>query len=345
MSAALPTIAILALPESGASVVYGMYDLFKSAGRDWDLMVTGTAGPPLMNPIVVARRTGTFDIANNVRLTPHDSFENVHAPDIVCVPEVFLAPGDAIDGRFTPEIAWLRRCHAQGAILASACSGALLLAEAGLLDGEEATTHWAFCETLQARHPSIKMRPRNALVASGEGQRLVMAGGGASWFDLALYLIARIAGVEVAMQTARVNLIDWHAAGQQPYAHLARARQSEDALIADCQVWIAENYHGGSPVTEMIRRSGLAERTFNRRFQKATGLSPLEYVHTLRLEEAKQMLEAGLEPVEAVAEAVGYQDPGFFSRLFKRKVGLSPLHYRRRFGEMRRRLQSGRPGG
>nr|WP_265468636.1 DJ-1/PfpI family protein [Arenimonas daejeonensis] len=244
MTSALPTIAILALPEAGASVVYGMYDLFKSAGRDWDLMVTGCAGKPLMNPIVVARQAATFDIANNVRLTPHDTFDNVTAPDIVCVPEVFLAPDDTIDGRFTPEIAWLQRCHAQGAILASACSGALLLAEAGLLDGEEATTHWAFCETLQARHPTIKMRPRNALVASGEGQRLVMAGGGASWFDLALYLIARIAGVEVAMQTARVNLIDWHAAGQQPYAHLARARQSEDALIAGCQVWIAENYQG-----------------------------------------------------------------------------------------------------
>lgn len=343
MTSALPTIAILALPEAGASVVYGMYDLFKSAGRDWDLMVTGCAGKPLMNPIVVARQAATFDIANNVRLTPHDTFDNVTAPDIVCVPEVFLAPDDTIDGRFTPEIAWLQRCHAQGAILASACSGALLLAEAGLLDGEEATTHWAFCETLQARHPTIKMRPRNALVASGEGQRLVMAGGGASWFDLALYLIARIAGVEVAMQTARVNLIDWHAAGQQPYAHLARARQSEDALIAGCQVWIAENYQGASPVAEMVRRSALPERTFARRFQKATGLSPLEYVHTLRLEEAKQMLEAGEEAIEVVAEAVGYQDPGFFSRLFKRKVGLSPLHYRRRFGSMRRMLQSDRP--
>ncbi|WP_227977878.1 helix-turn-helix domain-containing protein [Arenimonas daejeonensis] len=93
----------------------------------------------------------------------------------------------------------------------------------------------------------------------------------------------------------------------------------------------------------MVRRSALPERTFARRFQKATGLSPLEYVHTLRLEEAKQMLEAGEEAIEVVAEAVGYQDPGFFSRLFKRKVGLSPLHYRRRFGSMRRMLQSDRP--
>ena len=337
----LPTVAILALPEASASVVFGMYDLFKSAGRDWTLMSTGSPGPGVLHPVIVASRAGSFDVANGVRLSPQGTLDSLPAPDIVCVPEVFTSPGESLDGRFVTEIDWLRQCHARGAILASACSGALLLAEAGLLDGQEATTHWAFCDALQARHPSVKMRPRSALVASGEGQRLVMAGGGTSWYDLALYLIARIAGVEVAMQTARVNLIDWHVVGQQPYAQLARARQSGDALISACQAWIAEHYHGASPVAEMVRRSGLAERTFTRRFHKATGLAPLEYVHTLRLEEAKQLLEASEDPIEGIAEAVGYQDPGFFTRLFKRKVGLSPLQYRRRFGAMRRMLQSG----
>ena len=90
-----------------------------------------------------------------------------------------------------------------------------------------------------------------------------------------------------------------------------------------------------------VRQSELPERTFKRRFEKATGLSPLEYVHTLRLEEAKQMLEAGDEPVEAIANAVGYEDAGFFGRLFKRKVNLTPVQYRRRFGAMRRGLTTG----
>jgi len=182
------------------------------------------------------------------------------------------------------------------------------------------------------------MRPQSALVVSGEGQRLIMAGGGVSWADLALYLIARLAGIEHAMQTARVNVIDWHAVGQQPFAHLSRSRQVEDAVIARCQGWIAEHYHEPAPVAAMVRQSELPERTFKRRFEKATGLSPLEYVHTLRLEEAKQMLEAGDEPVEAIANAVGYEDAGFFGRLFKRKVNLSPVQYRRRFGAMRKAL-------
>ena len=144
---------------------------------------------------------------------------------------------------------------------------------------------------LRSRYPRVTVRKERALVVSGEGQRLVMAGGGTSWQDLALYLIARFVGVDAAMHVARINLIDWHAIGQQPFARLARSRQVDDAAIARCQTWIADHYHEPSPVAAMVRLSGLAERSFKRRFQHATGMSPLEYVHTLRLEEAKQMLE------------------------------------------------------
>jgi transcriptional regulator GlxA family with amidase domain len=89
-----------------------------------------------------------------------------------------------------------------------------------------------------------------------------------------------------------------------------------------------------------VRLSGLAERSFKRRFQEATGMSPLEYVHTLRLEEAKQMLESGNQPIEAIANEVGYEDAGFFSRLFRRNVNLTPAQYRKRFGSMRRALEN-----
>jgi transcriptional regulator GlxA family with amidase domain len=196
---------------------------------------------------------------------------------------------------------------------------------------------------LQRRHPSVKVRPQRTLVVSGEGQRLVMAGGGTSWLDLALYLIARAAGVDAAMRVARINLIDWHDVGQQPFARLARSRQlEEDGVIAGCQTWIAEHYHERSPVGSMVRLSGLPERSFKRRFQQATGLSPLAYVHTLRLEEAKQLLESSDQPIEAVANAVGYEDAGFFSRLFRRKVNLTPVQYRRRFGSLRRVLETTR---
>lgn len=332
-------IAILAYPETSASVVFGMYDLFLSAGRDWGVIVEGRPGQSLMRPRIASRRGEAFAAGNGVPITPEVTLEQFPRPAIVCVPEILFSFDEPLAGRFEAEIAWLQKCYASGAVLATACSGAVLLAEAGLLRGLDATTHWAFCEEMQRRYPDIRVHRQRSLVITGEGQRLVMAGGGTSWLDLALYLIARHVGVEVAMQTARMNLIDWHARGQQPFARLAGSRQSADATIARCQHWIAEHYRERAPVAAMAALSGLPERSFKRRFKQATGMSPLEYVHILRIEEAKQMLEAGNAPVEAVANDVGYEDAGFFGRLFRRNVGLSPNEYRKRFGSMRRALQ------
>jgi transcriptional regulator GlxA family with amidase domain len=317
-----------------------MYDLFMSTGRDWGIIVDGKPGPTLMRPLIVSTHAGEFEAANGIRIAPQAITDTNWVPDIVCVPELAIPPGEPIDGRFVAEIAWLKYCYAGGATLATACSGAMLLAEGGLLDGHEATTHWAYCDELKRRYPSVRVRTRRALVVSGDGQRLVMAGGGASWLDLILYLIARSVGIDVAMQVARLNLIDWHTIGQQPFARLARSRQVEDAVIAQCQTWIAEHYSEPAPVQAMARVSGLPERSFKRRFEQATGMSPLEYVHTLRIEEAKQMLESGDLPIESIANEIGYEDAGFFSRLFRRKVDLAPAQYRKRFGAMRKALRT-----
>ena len=110
-------------------------------------------------------------------------------------------------------------------------------------------------------------------------------------------------------------------------------------MVAHAQQWAALNYAVESPVTRMVALSGLAERTFKRRFTEATGMSPIEYVHAIRLEEAKQLLERGDRPIDEIASEVGYQDASFFSRLFRRKVALTPAQYRRRFGSLAARLQ------
>lgn len=334
----LVTVAVLAFPESNASVIYGMYDLFMSTGTDWGVILEGVPGPHLMQPRLVSAHRGPLQVNNSVPVSPHNTLADCPPVDIVCVPEVNLPPGEPLQERFAAEIAFLKQRYADGSIIATACSGAMLLADGGLLDGLDATTHWAWCPAMSERHPTVKVREQSALVVTGEGQRLVMAGGGTTWLDLSLYLVARSVGVEAAMQVARLNLIDWHSIGQQPFARLARTRQVNDAVIARCQTWIADHYNEPNPVTSMVRLSGLAERSFKRRFQNATGMSPLEYVHALRIEEAKQMMETGDEPIEAIAHEVGYEDAAFFSRLFRRKVSLTPSQYRKRFGALRRTL-------
>ena len=339
MSTKKPQIALLAIPEVAASTLYGMFDVFASAGRDWAALVEGRQGESALDARVVAKcGARTMTIANGVQIVPDADIEAI--PDVVCVPEIAVAPDADVSESHRAEIDWLRRCHDKGAIVATACSGAILLAETGLLDGEEATTHWAYCDAL-AQYPGVKVHPQRALVVSGRDGRLVMAGGGTSWEDLALYLVARLAGVDEAMAIAKLFLIDWHDVGQLPFAMLARSKQVEDAVIARCQVWIASHYDRPSPVAAMIDLSELSERSFNRRFKRATGLAPMEYVHTLRLEEAKQLLESGDEPVEAVAQEVGYEDAAFFGRLFRRKVGVTPAQYHKRFRGLRRALEVG----
>jgi transcriptional regulator GlxA family with amidase domain len=333
-----PRIALLAIPEVAASTLYGMYDVLASAGRDWASLVEGKEGESVLDPRVVSfRGSGPITLANGVRVVP-DEDDGV-MPDVVCVPEVAVAPGAILTESHRAEIAWLRRCHESDAIVATACSGALLLAETGLLNGGDATTHWAYCDAL-ACYPGVQVHPNRALVVGGEGGRLIMAGGGTSWEDLALYLVARLVSVDEAMHIAKLFLIDWHDVGQLPYAALASNRQINDAEIAHCQSWIAERYEQPSPVASMIHLSGMSERTFVRRFKQATGMSPIEYVHTLRLEEAKQLLESDDAPVEAIAQEVGYEDAAFFGRLFRRKVGITPIQYRKRFRGLRRALEA-----
>jgi transcriptional regulator GlxA family with amidase domain len=332
-------VAILAVPEVTASALFGMFDLFSSPGRDWSFIVAGEAGDQRMRPYIVARDTNGFHAANGVWIKPDHDFSDCPRPDIVCIPDFFVNPGDSVAGQYNAEARWLQQCHQDGAMMASACSGAVLLGEAGLLVNCEATIHWGYVSTLTNNYPGVKVRVDQSLVLSGVAQRIVMAGGGSSWQDLALYLIARFVGLKEAMEVAKVYLLQWHDLGQQPFASLMSLRQSTDAVINKCQEWLAMNHKVRAPVAAIVTFSGLPERSFMRRFAKATGMSPLDYVHALRLEEAKQLLETTDLAVEAIANEVGYEDSSFFGRLFRRKAGITPLQYRLRFGSLRQVLE------
>src|SRR5271166_3839304 len=206
-------VAILAVPEVTASALYGMFDLFSSPGRDSLFITQGAAGEQRMRPYVVARNNSEFRAANGVP-----------RPDIVCIPDFFVNPGESVAGQYHAEAQWLKRAHDDGAMLASACSGAVLLGEAGLLANRDATIHWGYVSTLTNNYPGVKVKPDQSLVLSGEARRIVMAGGGLSWQDLALFLIARFVGLKEAMEVAKVYMLQWHDMGQQPFAALMRFR-------------------------------------------------------------------------------------------------------------------------
>jgi len=338
-SAAPITVALLALPESSAATLYGFFDALASVRRDWTMLHGAEPEDSPFRPLVVSPDGLPLVTGNGVRISPDASFAQCPRPDIVVVSDIAVPPDAELGEAFDGSVQWLKECHAAGALLSSACSGAVLLARTGLLDGLDATSHWAYCDHLQRRHPRTRWHADRGLVVTGEGQRILMAGSGVSWHLLVLALISRHAGPQEAMRVARINLMDLSAASPQAYASLTHGSHAGDPVIARCQQWASLNYTHASPVAQMVQLSQLPERTFKRRFAQATGMAPLEYVHHVRLEEAKQLLEAGDTPVEAIAVDVGYSDGSFFSRLFRRKVGLSPVQYRQRFGKLARELQ------
>ena len=176
-------VAILAVPEVTASTVFGMFDLFSSPGRDWSFGVSGVAGEQRMYPYVVSQSGDAFRAANGIWIKPDFNFSNCPLPDVVCIPDFFVNPGENVAGVCNEEAIWLRHMHQDGAILASACSGAVLLGEAGFLTNCDATIHWGYVSTLTNNYPGVKVRVDQSLVLSGQAQRIIMAGGvsGGPW--------------------------------------------------------------------------------------------------------------------------------------------------------------------
>lgn len=158
-----------------------------------------------------------------------------------------------------------------------------------------------------------------------------MSGASASWHDLVLYLVARRVGPLTAQAIAKFMLLQWHVDGQAPYIVFNAPTDHEDSVIFNAQKWLSEYYAVAAPVDEMVMRSGLAERSFKRRFKKATGYSPIAYVQQIRIQEAKRRLERTDTPIEDISWALGYEDPSFFRRLFKRITLITPGAYRRKF--------------
>lgn len=333
------TVALLGTPAASAATIYGFYDALHSTRRDWQMLHGKPDVPSPFRAMVVSADGRPFEGGNGVRITPDASFADCPRPDVAVVTDLMIPPGASLDGLYEAEVGWMRGAYEAGATLASACSGAVLLARTGLLDGHDATSHWAYCDMLAREFPRTRWHPERGLVVAGPGQRIIMAGSGVVWHMLVLALIARFASPEDAMQVARINLLDLNSTSAMAYASLTRGPRAAEPLVARCQLWAASNYRLESPVAQMVSLSGLPERTFKRRFTQATGMTPLEYIHTLRLEEAKQMLESTQLPVEAVALEVGYQDASFFGRLFRRKVALTPAQYRKRFGALGAQLR------
>ena len=323
--------AILALPETTPTAMYGMFEILSSVGVVWPQTLGQSPGAPRFAVEIVSDEAEPFTTNSGVPVRPTRSIRADIRYDVVIVTDQEISPDWDPRGAWAEYGQWLRRQHRGGATICSVCTGAVLLASGGMLDGAEATTHWSVVGLMEKYFPQINLRPDRILQPAGPEHRIITAGGMSAWQDLLLYLVARFAGEEEARHTAKIYLLGDRSEGQLPFAAMMPPRQHTDAIVRKCQEWVAAHYDHQSPVNAMIGISGLPQRSFKRRFKAATGYAPIDYVQSLRVEEAKQMLETTGEPTDAIAHVVGYEDPTFFRRLFKRRTGTTPARYRRRY--------------
>lgn len=314
-------IGLLLYPDVQLAAVYGLTDLFRIAGE----MAVLRGGPK--SPAIRVTHWRQADTGDGVECVYDSHPGGPHKPNHLIAPPSLVMPA-----KMKPMhgfAAWLTERHAEGTTLCSVCAGAFLLGETGLLEGREATTHWAFADALAARFPTIKVDVDRMVIDDGD---IITAGGILAWTDLGLTLVERFLGPSIMLETARFLLIDPPGRTQRPYNHFVPRLDHGDAAILKVQHWLQASGGKDVSVQALAERAKLEERTFLRRFRKATGLRPTEYAQQIRVAKAREALELSRRPIEQIAWEVGYGDPSTFRKLFQRVTGLAPTDYRRRFG-------------
>lgn len=323
-------VSLIAIPDVAISTLHGLFDVLNSFRI---LKGLGDAIPDTLpfEVEILGEQSGSVMLASGLPARTHRSIGEVHSTDIVIVPSVILFSGGWQIGRYPAMTQWLKSVHDRGAMLCSACSGAFLIAETGLLDNHQITLHWNYVPQFRTLYSRVIIHPEQPLIVAGDRSQFVTSGASMSWHDLVLYLIANYVGPTVAQTVAKFFALQWHRDGLGPYMIFAGRSDHGDAAILHAQQWLESHFPIADPVLELVRRSGIAERTFKRRFANATGFAPLAYVQQLRIEEAKRKLERTNSAIDEISWRVGYEDPAFFRRLFKRVTGISPGQYRRQF--------------
>lgn len=321
-------VHIVALADCTPMVPLGFADMLRKTMQLGALVPGLKVRSDVRVTLVSATKSRTLPAAGGVRLVCEATLKEVRKSDLVLVPAV--DPDVVQHLELNREVVpWLARLYARGADVVTACTGAFMLAEAGLLDRRRATTHWAFQPLFAQRYPRIRLEPQAIIVDHG---RVITAGGATSFLTVALYVIERVFGVEAARMASRMFLVDPNKSPQSAYTIFGTQKQHGDDGILRAQEIIERELAKTPSVEGLARRVAMSRRNFVRRFKAATGNVPREYVQRVRIEAAKRALEVTTRSIGTVSSEVGYEDVAAFRKQFLRWAGLTPSEYRLRYG-------------
>lgn len=315
-------IILVAFENGIASTVIGPMEIFQFANS---LVEAGK--PPFFHVKIVTTDGKPVTCSEKFCIQPDGSLEDIFESDMVilCSPGVLTQETLARHSSLYPE---LKKHHQSGMCLAGICTGAFFLAEAGILHGRTATTHWDLAEQFLQRYPAVDLKPDRILTDEGD---VICAGGVYSALDLALYIVEKYCGRETAILCSKGLIIEAGRHSQARYSIFNFQKQHQDAEVLALQDWIEEHFNEELVFGEIAVKIGMSPRNLKRRFKQATGDSPLVYLQRLRIEAARRELESGNKTIEEIAMMVGYTDTDFFRKLFKRYLDVTPKTYRRKF--------------
>jgi transcriptional regulator GlxA family with amidase domain len=317
-------VVMVAYPDCQILDVVGPLEVFSRTTR-W-LADTWGHKVPAYSTEVVAAEAGPLRSSQGLELIATRSWREVERCDTLMVCGGIGTAAALQDGEL---LAWLKAMAPRVPRLASVCTGSLMLAAAGLLEGRRATTHWASCDKLAALAPGCTVEPDAIFVQDGE---LFTSAGVTTGMDLALELVERDLGKSVAIAVAQQLVIyRKRPGGQAQFSRFLEAESREDRL-GELQLWILEHLGEDLTLERLASRVGMSPRHLTRRFRAELGMAPAAYVGRVRLEEARRRLEGGSGSLKDVARQCGLGDEQNLRRAFRRHMGVPPRDYRERFG-------------
>jgi transcriptional regulator GlxA family with amidase domain len=344
-------IYVLGFDQALASAITGIVDLFSLAGVTWN-RIQDKETAMAFNVQLASHQGKNIQCINNLLLAPHCSFSDLDSnldnslncelansqkpkppksktqtSNILIVPTIGGPIQQTLNNN--PQlIQLLCKANNAGWTIAGNCTGNFLLAEAGILDGKSATTHWGFETEFKQRFPQVNLQADQLITRD---ENIFCAGGGIAWFDLGLHIIERSIDFETAMQTAKAFVIDYRRDSQLSYSLMRIAKPHQDDLVNKIQSDIEQDCTISLSIDELATQNNVSQRTLIRRFNSALGMPPNTYLQSVRIERARKMLEESDFNIDTIMNKIGYEDASSFRRLFKKRTGLTPTEYRNRF--------------
>jgi transcriptional regulator GlxA family with amidase domain len=307
------------------SSIVGAYKIFTRANIYWkqmhgaDLFKIELAG--------ISKEVEFYEGLFAVR--PHTNISAINKTNLIIIPSLNHDYKRAVAVN-QPLINWVEKQYKHGAAVASICTGAFMLASAGLLDGKNCSTHWVATDDFREMFPKVKLQP-DKLITDEHG--IYTNGGAYSFLNLMIYLVEKYYDRQTAIYCSKVFQIEMDRNSQSAFIIFSGQKSHDDEMVQQAQAYIENNVEEKISVEHLSSKFAVGRRNFDRRFIKATGNTPIEYSQRVKIESAKKAFESTRKTINEVMYEVGYSDVKAFREVFRKITGLSPLEYRNRYNK------------